>query len=432
MIDLEFELLNKIKNKSILIGVSGGVDSIVLLDLLNKNKDRYNFQLEIGHFNHITREGQSDSDAEFVRNLADKYGLIYHSQAISMYDFATDQGISPEEAGRILRKKFFESVISNKKNQQEWLLALAHNLDDQVETILMRIIRGTSLDGLEGMSEYDGKIIRPLLNTSKQDIIQYCEENNLEFRQDLTNFENIYRRNSIRNELIPLIKEKYNPSFDRAILTLANFARKQNEEIKDNILKELDRIIKKRGKDYSEFDKLELASLDDFILVSILREEIDRIASNYNFTQSHYDEILKIVRSDKGVDQEIFGLIFYNSFDTFIMRKAILPDQEIETDYSNKTINFNGYDLVFTGAFGTIKSTDNISIRSRKNGDRIKLFNREKKLKDFLIDKKIDKYDRDLLPIIVINDEIIAVADIYFADESYNKQIKIINRRKNE
>lgn len=417
-----YDILN---NKKVLAAVSGGVDSMCLLYDLVKLRHILNIDVEVAHFDHLTRDGESTKDKEFVETFCKNHNLIFHSKAYSMYEYRDNNDVSIEEAGRILRMNLFESVISDNPN---YILLFAHNLDDNVETVFMRIIRGTGLTGLEGIKEYEKKknyeILRPLIEVSKEEILDYASKNNIEYRQDHTNFENIYTRNKIRNELIPLIKREYNSNIYQAISKLSNFSILNNRFVEseiDNIVN----LISRKENNLVIMDSKKLNNYNDFEKTLIIRNTLDRVHNNYNFTNSHYEEILKIIKSEKGVDLTINDIVFYNSFNNFIIRKIMKND--LEKDIIIKKdgkIKLNDYLI-------NIKKTNKeILIRQRKNGDRIKLKNSTKKVKDFLIDKKIDKYERDYIPIIEIDNEIKFIGNIYKSNLE-NTEI-IIERIANE
>ena len=401
------DFFKKIEYKKIILAISGGVDSIVMLDLFLKNKDNYNLDLEICHVNHSTREGESDLDEKFVRDLAKKNNLVYHTKKVDMYGYAEKESISPEEAGRILRKEFFSEIIGD----NDYLLALAHNKDDQVETILMRILRGTGIEGLKGMSQFDGNIVRPLIDITKEEIITYQKENKLKFVQDKTNYQNIYNRNKIRNELIPLIKSEYNPNIYDAIINLSNIARFEREFIEQVVGLKIENIIKYRDYNKTIFVRSELINQSKFMLNEIIRNEIDRISSNYNFTKKQYDEIIKTINGKSGAIKILNSIVFYNSFDEFVIRLEVnnqLENHRILDDMSS--LEVNKYLIENKSGFP-------ITIRKRENGDKLKIKSKEKQLKALLIDNKVDLYDRELIPIIEIDKEIIGVGDIYINKE---------------
>lgn len=422
-------LLEKLNIENVLLAVSGGVDSMVMLDCFYKLSQEYNINIEIAHFNHKTRNGQSDKDSAFVLNKAKELGIICHYSEGDMDKYADDNKVSSEEAGRILRHNFFTEILNNKK--EKFYLALAHNLDDQVETIIMRIIRGTGIDGLEAMDVFESNLFRPLLNVTKEQILAFAKDNNIEYVQDLTNFENIYLRNKIRNQLIPLLKEEYNPNIYDSILSLSDLARGQNQSLTRylNLLKNKI-VVSKNGIKY-ELNINELKKLSDFEKIEIIRSAINDLSSNYNFTKNHYNEILKIIDSNSSSIKKINGLVFYKSFRNLIIRIDQLNEleDEISIDLQDEMqLELNSYIIVLK----KININDEkikVIIRTRKNGDRIELNSKEKKLKDFFIDKKVDAFERDFIPIIELDNKIIQVGDIYKRE---NNHININVRRYNE
>lgn len=425
MNDLNLEL---IRNKNVLASISGGVDSMAMLDILIKNKEKYNYSLEVFHFNHLTRNGKSDEDSNFVKEICYSLDLPCHIYKGSMKEYSKKHKISEEESGRILRKKAVSEILSTKKDS--WILATAHNLDDQVETILMRIIRGTGIDGLIGMQMLENNIFRPLLNFTKDEIFKYQEKNSIKFVQDDSNFENEYTRNSIRNELIPLIKERYNQNFDLALIKLSQLAREDRKYIDENIVQLNTNIITESDKNKFVYKRSSLRKLSKFEIIEILRKNISKINnSNYQFEKSHYEEILKVLYSDRSVDIILNGIIFYNSFDKFIIRKNLSNEllKSINLNQKKEELQVNGYRIKINTDLVNAKNND-IIIRSRKNGDRLSIEGKNIKIKDFFIDKKIDKYERDLMPIIEVNERIICVGDIY-TDKYYNEKIYILKEK---
>lgn len=407
----KFLLDNKIKN--ILIAVSGGVDSIVLLKLLHDLSTEIDLNLEVAHFDHLSRNGRSTKDRYFVEGLANQYNLMIHTASGSMSDYSKKNKISEEEAGRILRHNFFNDILENKED--DWYIALAHNLDDQVETILMRIIRGTGSKGLEGMHKIDGKIVRPLLDTSKSDIVSYAESNKLSYVQDQTNFESKYHRNKIRNELLPFIKNEYNPNIYESIIGLSTIVKNQNEMVEIIIDEKYHKCIVSESSHHIVFDKNLLSKCSDYEQTEVIRLALDKIKSSYNFTGKHYEEILKLIISKKASILVLNEIAFYNSLNTFNIRIVIENDLEQPIELSNfEKITVNSY---------LIKAIDidpdtKIRIRKRQNGDKIRIKGSYKKLKDLLNDKKVDVYERDFIPVVEIDNEIYALGNLYNIDKS--------------
>lgn len=209
----------------ILVAVSGGVDSVALLHLLVELKQIKKFTLAVAHLNHQIRSGTAQRDADFVEALAAKYQLPFHLGIKNIPQLAEQSGLSLEDAGRKARYEFF---LSEAKAHHYNILALAHHLDDQTETILFRLLRGAAAKGLSGITaertEQNIRIVRPLLSTTKQEIIEYAAVHSLDFCEDETNQDNVYARNKLRNEVLPLLKE-INPNYQEGLRRTAEILR---------------------------------------------------------------------------------------------------------------------------------------------------------------------------------------------------------------
>ena len=200
---------NLIQNgDKIVLGVSGGPDSIAMLDILYSLKDELNFSIVVCHINHMIRE-EAEEDEKFVKNYCDKKGIEFYSKSIDVQKIANTNKIGVEEAGRNARYDFFNEILEKTKSNK---IAIAHNKNDKVETIIMNALRGTGISGLKGIEAKRKQYIRPLIDCERTEIEKYCEENNLNPRIDKTNFKNDYTRNKIRNIVIPYIKQEFNPN----------------------------------------------------------------------------------------------------------------------------------------------------------------------------------------------------------------------------
>ncbi|MFH1001963.1 MAG: tRNA lysidine(34) synthetase TilS, partial [bacterium] len=211
---LEEKVLQTIKkfdmlsfNDRILIGISGGPDSVTLLNILLSFKKRYNLSFFIAHLDHMLRGRESDEDVNFVKNLAQVFGLPCEIKSSNLTKITRKEHLTLEEAARKYRYKFFLETARKFETNK---IALGHNADDQVETVLMRFLRGSGLEGLMGIPPVRGKIIRPLIECSRTEIEEYCKENKIEYRVDSSNKEVVYFRNKIRLELLPLLSKSYN------------------------------------------------------------------------------------------------------------------------------------------------------------------------------------------------------------------------------
>jgi len=188
---------------SILVAVSGGADSICMLDVLVSLKEEFQIKISVAHLNHMLRGEEAYRDEKFVQSICKAYQVPYHVTRIDITKLSADKRCSVEEAGRIARYEFFQQL---KAEYNINCIATAHNKNDNVETVLMRLMRGTSIHGLGGIpSKNDSGVIRPLLHATREEIEGYIRSHNLSYVVDRTNLENSYTRNKIRNQLLPYI-----------------------------------------------------------------------------------------------------------------------------------------------------------------------------------------------------------------------------------
>lgn len=211
---------------SIVIGLSGGPDSICLLHILNELKQELNFKIYVAHINHMIRK-EADEETEYVKEFCKNIGVECFVKKINVVKIAKESKMGTEEAGRKIRYNFFEEVLKNTNSNK---IATAHNNNDKVETIIMNILRGSGISGLKGLDPIrENKFIKPLIEVSREEIETYCEENKLNPKIDKSNSENIYTRNKVRNTVIPYIKKEFNPNILKTINRLSEVATEEDD-----------------------------------------------------------------------------------------------------------------------------------------------------------------------------------------------------------
>lgn len=211
---------------SIVIGVSGGPDSICLLHILNEIKNELNFKIYVAHVNHMIRK-EADEETEYVKEFCEKLGVECFIKKIDVIKQAEELKKGTEETGRNARYEFFNEILKITSSNK---IATAHNNNDKVETIIMNILRGSSISGLKGIEPIrDNKYVRPLIEISREEIEKYCIDHNLNPKIDKSNNENIYTRNKVRNIVIPYIKKEFNPNIIKTINRLSEVATEENE-----------------------------------------------------------------------------------------------------------------------------------------------------------------------------------------------------------
>lgn len=417
------------KNDTIIIGASGGPDSQFLVYLFNQIKEEYNLKIILAHLNHLHRK-EASNDENLLISTGEKLGLEVKVKRASMDEFAKNNKISAEDAGRRLRYDFFYNLADKYDDAK---IAVAHNMNDQAETMLFRMIRGTGLDGLSAMDYKNGKIIRPILSFEKSEILKYLDENNIEYAIDATNLENDYSRNYIRNEIFPRLSEiNYN-----AISNFFNLSNniKNDLEIIDEIIEEIYKDITiSEGAYRIKFDRKKFELISDAKKSRVLRIAISKLKGNIkDFSRININKFLSLEKLETGkkiIKDDIIFTKNYKSYDLeLIVGKKDSPS--ICKINLNEEIIFNGKNIKTSkvsektnksknvGYFDMDKILFPLFIRTRKNGDRFYPLGMKhsKKVKDFFIDEKVDKNTRDEVPLILSDNKIIWVAGYRISEE---------------
>ena len=402
-------LLNKIKlNKSdiIVVGVSAGPDSMALLYILNELKKKIGYKIVVAHVNHNVRV-ESKEEAEFLKDYCEKNDVIFEMMIITKYG---DDNFHNE--ARNIRYNYYEELIN--KYHANYLMT-GHHADDLMETILMRIVRGSTLRGYSGFSDLvnNGKyfIARPLISVTKSELEEFDKKNNIPYRIDKSNFKDKYTRNRYRKSVLPFLKEE-DKNVHEKFINFSNQIKESDEFIERVALSQIDDVYQDGIIDVDKFKKLDLVikkRIIDYIFGLIYREDLIEIDNR------HVDLVMEAINSNKA------SVIFNLPNDYLIVK-------EYNKVYFKKDINMvSPYDIeltdeVFLPNGFTIKRIDNtnkngndilrlnssdvvlpLRVRTRRNGDRIKVknMNGTKKVNEVLINAKIPLSKRDLWPIVV-------------------------------
>lgn len=305
----------------IVLGVSGGPDSISMLNILKEIKEEQiiKFEIYVAHINHMIREEAID-DEKYVEDYCNRNNIKCYIKRIDVVKIANDKKIGTEEAGRNARYDFFEEILKETDSNK---IAIAHNKNDKIETIIMHLLRGSGLSGLKGIEPIrDNKFIRPLIECERSEIEQYCEENNLNPCIDKTNFENEYTRNKIRNIVIPYIKQEFNPNILQTLSRLSEvvteeveYVDKQTQKIYQQILIEkTDQQIALNLKKFNEQEKIIESQL-------ILLATKQLMGSTQGIEKIHIEDIIKLCNNNIG-------------------NKYLTPNKNIKILIKDKRINF--------------------------------------------------------------------------------------------
>ncbi len=285
------------KNDKIVIGVSGGPDSICLLHVLYGLKEKLGIEIVVAHVNHMLRD-VADLETEYVQNFCKKLGIECYVKKADILEISKTQKKGTEEVGRQVRYDFFDEV-AKKTNSNK--IATAHNSNDRAETVILNILRGSGLSGLKGIEPIrDNKYIRPLINTDRQDIENYCNDNKLEPKYDKTNNENIYTRNKVRNTVIPYIKKEFNPNIIKTINRLSSLATEENEYLQAITKQEFENLLIEKTEniilDLHKFNSLNLVIKRRLILYTI--NEV--LHTTNGIEKVNIDDIIKLCKNNIG------------------------------------------------------------------------------------------------------------------------------------
>ncbi|WP_034785083.1 tRNA lysidine(34) synthetase TilS [Eubacterium xylanophilum] len=286
-----------VKGDRIILGVSGGRDSVCLLDVLVKLKDEYELSLCVVHVNHGIRGEEADRDQRFVENMAKKYGIEYHCEVVDVTEMAKNLKMSEEEAGRHARYDAMRSICIEKGYRK---IAVAHHMGDVAETVLFHLFRGSGPRGLSGIAPKREFLIRPILFASREEILDYIQENNLEYIDDSTNFEKKYSRNKLRLDVIPFIEENININAVEHIARAAEKIKRQNMYVEKQAKKRYMKIVRMDGGEYY-FDCKDFLKCDEYICYEIIRLTLENMTDSLkDITEVHYKMIADLVEMDTG------------------------------------------------------------------------------------------------------------------------------------
>ena len=382
----------------ILLTASGGIDSMVMTWIFH----HLHYNIAIAHCNFSLRGLESDKDEELVRHFATEHNIPFHCIKFETKTFAKKNGLSVQMAARELRYKWFEEI--RKENEYD-LIAVAHNLNDNIETLLINLARGTGLAGMAGMKPVNNRIIRPLLFATRREITEFRDQHNIEFREDRSNADTKYTRNKIRHQIIPLLKE-INPSIETTLNETAERFSGFNEIVSEYISGISDSMVQQKD----QFITFNISALKNYLYNKVILFELFK---PYGITSALLSDLVKVIKGKTG------GLIITGTHRIIKNRKEIIvSDEEInnETSYTIENIqDFRFFPGIASARSIIIAENFEISsdphiacidsqkvsfpfiIRKWKAGDHFYPLgmNQKKKLSDYFIDNKYSKFDKE-------------------------------------
>lgn len=409
-----------LKGKKIAVALSGGCDSMALLHLLYELQSKNKFSLSAINVEHGIRGDQSKKDSLFVKEYCEKLNVELFSYSVNCPEYANKNKLTLEQAGRILRYQCFEKALLEKKCD---LVATAHHLGDNAESVLFNLFRGTALKGLAGInSNYQDKIIRPLLNCSKEEILEYVTQNEIPYVQDSTNFDDKYTRNFIRLNIIPEIKKIF-PQAEKSIMRLSNSVKEDGEF--------LDNLAQKSIEPSFDGYYLKLP-LDPVLIKRATIQILQLLGVEKDWQQSHLNDVVKLSENstsksinllNKVVAIKEYNRIFFFVDDGDAKKNLLLPLPETAFEfygkkYQVKQLNSIPKNLKNGLYLDKDKVPKTAVIRTKQNGDVFTKFGGgSKKLNDYFTDKKIPSRLRDRIPLLTDGNEILAIFSLAISDK---------------
>ena len=428
--------------------ISGGPDSMALLHGLVRYREKVPFTLVVLHLNHGLRKDRSDGDEAFVRDHASALGLPFFSEKIRLGEICEERKGSLEELGREERYRFFEEA-GRAENLQK--VALGHHRDDQVETVLMNFLRGSGLRGLRGMKPVrEGRYIRPLIETSREEILAFLEQKGIPFRRDETNGDLFYRRNRIRHDLLPILEERYNGNIRETIARAASVLREENDFLEEAARRAVSPWHSPPGGDrtlpvgvivtlHPALQRRVVRHLlEEFvgekrqILVTHVEAVLDLIGGNRPSGRLHFPRGVFVAREyglirigkretpGRPEGEDAPGIGERPSFRYPVTIPGLVEIREIGRATRFEPASPDGYRLspknvVF---FDSDKTAPPLFVRGVERGDRIRPLGGpgSRKVKDILMDDRVPLKDRGKVPLVVDSRGVLWVAGFRLSD----------------
>lgn len=308
------------KGDKIVLGVSGGPDSIAMLDILKDLRDIMEFKIYVCHLNHMIRGQDAINDQKYVEQYCNKNQIEFFTKNVNIIEIANNQKIGTEECGRNARYQFFEEVLTKTNSNK---IATAHNKNDNAETVLMHLLRGSGISGLKGiMPIRNNQYIKPLIECDRNEIEEYCKEKKLNPCIDKTNFENTYTRNKIRNIVIPYIKKEFNPNIIETLSRLSEVVSSEDEFLDKITQKEFENLVLFEGKLQINLKLKQFNLLDNVLKNRLILLTTKKLFGTVNGIEKiNIDDIIKMCNKNIG-------------------NKFLMPNKNLKVMIKDKKISF--------------------------------------------------------------------------------------------
>jgi tRNA(Ile)-lysidine synthase len=426
--------------ETVLIGLSGGPDSVCLLHVLHALKSKFSLNIHAVYVDHGLRPGETPGEIEFCEKICSSLSVPFVAKVINVKNHALQNGLNKQEAARELRYSAFEET-AHETNAQK--IALGHTADDQAETLLMRLLRGSGTTGLAGIPPIRKSIIRPLIEIEREEIERFLHTKNISFIVDSSNLNDTYLRNKIRLSLMPLIKG-FNPDIIKTLAKTVAILSEEDKYFELIVTKTLMKLISRKTDNRIELFLSPLEVMDKVILRRVLRRAIEETKSLRGISFIHIEDIIELIKFGNPGDRIYLpkGIRAIKDYSTLILTSeppVKLNDYHLEipgdTLLKEAGILIKSYEVAScdpetvrqnfglwttSGIFDADKITFPLTARPRKDGDSFypSGFGRRKKLQDFFVDEKVPRDERARIPLIVSGEDILWVVG-YRGDERF-------------
>ena len=419
---------------AVLVGLSGGPDSVCLLEVLTRLRERYGLSLHAVYIDHGLRPSDTPGEIEFAKTLAEGRGVDFYAEKVGVAQYAKSERMGTQEAARALRYQALETLADRLGAGK---IALGHNADDQVETFFMRLLRGSGAKGLSGIPPVRktisrGKsksIIRPLIETPRAAIEEFLREVGAAFVTDPSNLKRHYTRNRIRHDLVPVLKG-FNPRLSEAVLRTTRILAEEDGYFETIVLKGLMPLFRRKTDEEVELFIVPLESMNTVLLRRTLRKLIELVKNLRGLDFKHIEEIMGLIKKGRPGDRLYLpgGIQAIKKYSTFLItskKVALLEPSSLDCAGSLEIAGAGAVitasieendpgraDGRLTAVLDASKTGLRLTVRGRKEGDFFypSGFGHRKKLQDFLVDEKVPRHERDSIPIVASGEDIVWVA----------------------
>jgi len=422
------------RGETVLVGLSGGPDSVCLLVLLHRIKAAFNLTLHAVYVDHNLRPGETPAEIAYCTELCGDMKVDFRVKSIDVKGFVKEHGGNKQEAARDLRYRAFHEAAMEIRADR---ISLAHNADDQAETVFMRLIRGTGASGLAGIPAKRGPIIRPLLEIERKDIEDFLVSENIRYVVDSSNLQADYFRNKFRLMIMPELK-KMNPNLIQGVNNTVSILQEEERYLGIIVTKTLMKMISRKTERRIELFLTPMEAMDIVILRRLLRRVLDETEGLRGISFAHIEDIIRLVKEGSSGDRIYLpkGIRVIKDYSLLVItseRPRTIASGEmnvpgevavvgagvvVKASFEEEGEDFgDGRTSVLLDAAGMDFP---LRIRPRRPGDCFFPygFGKRKKLQDFFVDEKVPRDERDSIPIVLTGDDIIWVAG-YRADDRY-------------